>query len=148
MYQLQALKGAHTDMTGDAFKKMYNYKASLGPATNPLSPTMDIPASELALVAWGFMVTQYSQLELTMPGDKLVALSGLAKMIQGLIQDQYVAGLWRSSMFMGLLWRVDHRERRVEGKHDAPALRLVSPNLVLGVCSRYCGRNVGARRQG
>lgn len=121
MYQLQALKGVHTDVTGDAFKKIYNYKTSLGPTTNPLLPTMDIPASELALVAWSFIATQYSQLELTMPEDKLVALSGLAKMMQGLIQDQYVAGLWRSSMIMGLLWRVDHRERRVEGKDDARA---------------------------
>ena len=123
MYQLQALKGAHTDVTGDAFKKIYNYKTSLGPATNRLLPTMDIPANELALVAWSFIVTQYSPLELTMPGDKLVALSGLAKMMQGLIQDQYVAGLWRSSMIMGLLWRVDHCERRVEGKDDAHLLR-------------------------
>jgi hypothetical protein len=44
---------------------------------------------------------------LTNPGDKLIALSGIAKKMTEVIQDEYVAGMWRGYLASQLLWNVD-----------------------------------------
>jgi len=51
-------------------------------------------------MAWGGIVGEYSKRNLTVAKDKLVAFSGLVKLMQGFVQDRYVAGLWRSGMIM------------------------------------------------
>ncbi|KAI8625922.1 HET-domain-containing protein [Xylariaceae sp. FL1651] len=58
---------------------------------------------------WDRAVKAYSACSLTFPGDKLVALSGLAtemhrkQKLAGL-HDAYLAGLWKSSMPDSLMW--------------------------------------------
>jgi hypothetical protein len=49
----------------------------------------------------------YSNCLLTNPGDKLIALSGIAKKMTEIIQDEYIAGMWRQYLASQLLWRVD-----------------------------------------
>lgn len=56
------------------------------------------------LQIWGKIVKEYSSRKLTKGEDKLVALSGLAKEIQLRTGDEYLAGLWRRSLPMSLLW--------------------------------------------
>ena len=60
-------------------------------------------------VVWHEVVMEYSSAALTKPGDKLVAISGLAKAMQPLLDDKYVAGMWRRSLEASILWRARNR---------------------------------------
>ena len=54
---------------------------------------------------WRELATWYSSLSLTLPKDVLPALSGIARTFQRVRpQDQYLAGLWKSSMMDDLAW--------------------------------------------
>jgi len=54
---------------------------------------------------WQYIVINYSRCELTFPQDKLIALSGVARLFQQVTADRYLAGIWRSSIFRYLRWR-------------------------------------------
>ncbi|KAH7074856.1 heterokaryon incompatibility protein-domain-containing protein [Paraphoma chrysanthemicola] len=56
------------------------------------------------IVHWSEIVETYSKTTLTVPSDKLVALSGLASLFRSVTNDEYVAGLWRSCLEHMLLW--------------------------------------------
>jgi hypothetical protein len=45
------------------------------------------------------MVLKYNCAQLTKYDDKLVAFAGVAKEVQALLKDVYVAGLWRKHHF-------------------------------------------------
>lgn len=53
---------------------------------------------------WLDLIERYSQCQLTVAGDKLVAILALAKRIHERIGGQYCAGLWSNSLHAGLLW--------------------------------------------
>ena len=55
---------------------------------------------------WEHLVQTYMSCEITKLEDKLVALSGIAKEMQRLLQDDYLAGLWRRRLLDDLLWWV------------------------------------------
>ena len=58
---------------------------------------------------WSSIVSSYSVTTLTKGEDKLVAISGIAKRMQSLLDDEYLAGLWRKDLPCQLLWTVnDH----------------------------------------
>lgn len=44
---------------------------------------------------WCNIVNAYTRAKLTFSGDKLIALSAVAKTVRELLQDSYVAGMWR-----------------------------------------------------
>ncbi|KAH9213253.1 heterokaryon incompatibility protein-domain-containing protein, partial [Leptodontidium sp. 2 PMI_412] len=59
---------------------------------------------------WASLVEKYSSCSLTVQSDKLVAISGLARRVcgqLGLNPQDYVAGLWKSNLLYGLLYRVE-----------------------------------------
>lgn len=58
------------------------------------------------LEIWHRMVEQYSNLKLTRISDRLPALSGLAERIAPESRF-YLAGLWKDTLRLDLLWRVD-----------------------------------------
>ena len=58
---------------------------------------------------WNDVCENFSTKRLTVPSDMPIVLSGLAKdFAQRLPSDEYVAGLWRSTMPRSLLWRTSH----------------------------------------
>jgi hypothetical protein len=59
---------------------------------------------------WAWIVQTYSQGELSVLGDKLIALSGIANEMQTLVQDEYLGGLWRRSLLDELAWSVQYSE--------------------------------------
>ena len=59
------------------------------------------------LEIWSRIVEIYSKTDLTFAKDKLVALSGIARKMSGLIGDEYIAGLWSKYLPSQLLWRVE-----------------------------------------
>ncbi|KAK5010275.1 hypothetical protein LTR28_010883 [Elasticomyces elasticus] len=74
------------------------------------------------------MINLYSGLKFTYLEDKLVALAGLAMVMQQQAKDEYLAGIWRSDLGLGLLW-----ERTGAGQSDQtdiwdPAEPYVAPS--------------------
>ena len=55
---------------------------------------------------WGELINRYTICELTVPTDRVVAISGVAKRMGEMLQDDYVAGMWRRSLPYQLLWTV------------------------------------------
>jgi hypothetical protein len=53
---------------------------------------------------WQSVVSDFTLRDLTMPMDKLPALSGLTNNARLLSGDEYYAGLWRSCFPIDLLW--------------------------------------------
>jgi hypothetical protein len=54
---------------------------------------------------WYRLLQDYSQRQFTKENDRLIAISGLARIISKTITDHgYVAGLWKSDLIRGLLW--------------------------------------------
>jgi hypothetical protein len=56
---------------------------------------------------WRHTAANYSKCALTFPRDKLIAISGVAKEMSKVINDQYLAGLWRSQLPTTLLWSAE-----------------------------------------
>lgn len=68
---------------------------------------------------WLEILQRYSKCGLTKESDRLVAISGVARRIASFVKDQYVAGLWASSMPQALGWkgeRSDYHRRRADGE--------------------------------
>ncbi|KAH6853261.1 hypothetical protein B0I37DRAFT_2902 [Chaetomium sp. MPI-CAGE-AT-0009] len=62
----------------------------LGQATSP----DNVPWYEIREM-WNYLVMEYTTYDLTVPSDKLIAISGIAKRVAMDIQeDKYVAGMW------------------------------------------------------
>ncbi|KAL1599536.1 hypothetical protein SLS60_007339 [Paraconiothyrium brasiliense] len=59
-----------------------------------------------SIKAWRQAVKQYAQLNLTFPKDRFPALAGIAKTWNAQYETQYLAGLWRESIHLDLLWLV------------------------------------------
>ena len=57
---------------------------------------------------WYDIVEHYTKCELSYKSDMLPALSGVATQYQKLTGDRYFAGLWKSDLARGLLWRTPH----------------------------------------
>lgn len=82
---------------------------------------------------WFELVQSYSACTLTVPTDKLVAISALARRLQTYIQDDYVAGMWRKSLEADLLWRVREPDtpRSISSPYIAPSWSWASTNVEL-----------------
>lgn len=53
---------------------------------------------------WSVVINEYTDRNLTMPGDKLLAVGGLATEFNHAFGDQYIAGMWKSQLFKSLQW--------------------------------------------
>ena len=56
------------------------------------------------LKKWNELVSDYTSRELTHESDRLIAIKGLATLMQKTLGDDYHAGLWRSAFEQQLLW--------------------------------------------
>lgn len=57
---------------------------------------------------WHDLIESYSIRKLTFMGDKLPAVSGVAKYMQDATSSAYLAGLWKDNLPMDLCWSVDY----------------------------------------
>jgi hypothetical protein len=53
---------------------------------------------------WYQAIEEYSRREMSLPEDKLPAISGLAIELARIIQDEYIAGLWLRDVLKSLMW--------------------------------------------
>jgi hypothetical protein len=77
----------------------------------------------LMLNDWKTIIEIYGDLELTKPTDKLVALSAVAKHWKALLQDEFLAGLWKGDLIYQLLWR----NCQMEGKYPHRSAEYCAP---------------------
>lgn len=86
--------------------------------TSPKAPQDPLPQ---LFSDWKDIVVQYSKCDLTVAGDKLIAVSGLAKEMRRRLQElgvqrhRYLAGLWEEHFLQTLAWTlgIDEKGRRV-----------------------------------
>ncbi|KAK8211808.1 heterokaryon incompatibility protein-domain-containing protein [Phyllosticta capitalensis] len=79
------------------------------PESSSVSTTSDVFDTSEGLKnvvkTWHNVVEKYSQLSLSKASDRLPAIAGVAKVMQTFRRDdEYLAGLWRSSLFEDLIW--------------------------------------------
>ncbi|KAH0420923.1 heterokaryon incompatibility protein [Colletotrichum camelliae] len=65
-------------------------------------------------LSWWNFVDKYSTCALTFPQDRLLAMSAIAKRIRSFTGDEYVAGLWRSTLAQDLMWRTVRESKAPE----------------------------------
>ncbi|KAI1379433.1 HET-domain-containing protein [Hypoxylon crocopeplum] len=53
---------------------------------------------------WSSVVSEYSNKQLTYEMDRFPALSGIAQYFGRVLQDEYVAGLWKRDIYKALFW--------------------------------------------
>ena len=87
-------------------RKPLEMKALKAPLLGPdTMPSRRKTAEKHAYNFWDDTIEAYPIKDLTREEDKLVAISGIAKKVQDVVKDEYVAGLWKRNMIYGLLWR-------------------------------------------
>lgn len=95
-------------VAGGSLKSLVPYQARQSlPETSPTTATDQSYSPADTYNRWKLVVEVYSKTKLTKSEDKLIALSGIAKMVSDQVHDEYQAGLWRHHMEHQLLWRVD-----------------------------------------
>lgn len=77
---------------------------------------------------WVDAVEAYTPKKLTRDEDKIVAIAGIAKMVQHALKDDYIAGLWMGNLLQGLLWRAKIRYARPPTRWRAPSWSWASVN--------------------
>jgi hypothetical protein len=80
---------------------------------------------------WRAMVTEYSARILTFQTDKLPALSGIAELVRRMRKDDYLAGLWSSTLAFDLCWYASYHDNSSSGRvsiYTAPSWSWASIN--------------------
>ncbi|KAI1746207.1 heterokaryon incompatibility protein-domain-containing protein [Xylaria scruposa] len=62
--------------------------------------------------SWLAALFQYTMRSITVPSDRLPAFAAIAEQFSILNQDQYLAGLWRKTLLLDLLWAVNNKCER------------------------------------
>jgi hypothetical protein len=80
------------------------------------------------LKTWDHCIRVYSEASLTYETDKLVAISGIARAMQDVIGDRYVAGIWQSQLSSQLFWNVTVPWKGPSKEYVAPSWSWASVN--------------------
>jgi hypothetical protein len=91
------------------------------PLENPILKPRFSDTATHPIDLWKTIVGLYSRCALTVSDDKLVALSGVAKVYQDATGEEHVAGLWKSCMIELMRWFVTMRIQRVYVGYRAPS---------------------------
>lgn len=91
-----------------------------------LSPSQTV---DEGIGQWGTIVNTYSACGLTMLGDKLIAISGVANYLRDELKMEYCVGLWRPKMEIQLAWVVQSLQGDRPPRNDlAPTWSWASVN--------------------
>lgn len=88
--------GGHDCMTAKYFSRNLHHLAN--------SPKEDV------LENWSEVLENFSGRQITKEEDRFPALSGVVKRFEEMLEDTYIAGLWRSDLPLELLWYVESPE--------------------------------------
>ena len=115
----------------------------------PLSPIDRLYPAPGPHDFWNRIVVEYSKCDLTYESDKLVALAGIARQVQLVTGDDYVAGMWKSQFPLSLGWHVERVQdprvplARRPSAYRAPSWSWASVNapILCGYDPKYSGNN-------
>ncbi|EFX01376.1 tol-like protein [Grosmannia clavigera kw1407] len=97
---------------GDDFVQAWEPAVFRAPSLSSGPPVR--PDVETVRYGWRRLVMQYTSRSLSFPGDKLPAIAAAAVRVgEALRQDDYVAGLWKSSLIHDLFWKTVQTTRQV-----------------------------------
>ncbi|KAJ2992635.1 hypothetical protein NUW58_g2099 [Xylaria curta] len=77
---------------------------------------------------WRFVIRKYGLCALTVPGDKLIAIAGVARMFGNVRKSRYLAGLWEHTLLEDLLWYRSGDSYRRPTDYRAPTWSWASVN--------------------
>ncbi|KAG5803840.1 hypothetical protein H9Q74_011665 [Fusarium xylarioides] len=63
---------------------------------------------------WSTLVLCYMRSSITDPYDRLPALAGIAERLNTIIKDEYIAGCWKSNIWLDLLWWHEDGRSQIE----------------------------------
>ncbi len=88
-------------------------------------------ADQNGLSRWFGIIWHYGTCSVSDPSDKLSALANIARAFRGILEDEYVAGLWKSSLIECLCWQsVDCTP---VGEYRAPSWSWASVDGLVGM---------------
>ncbi|KAF9480854.1 HET-domain-containing protein, partial [Pholiota conissans] len=64
------------------------------------------PSDEDLRERWRRTLLDYSERKITVASDKFVALASIVEVFQSVMNDQYIAGLWKNNLLHDLHWKV------------------------------------------
>jgi hypothetical protein len=89
-----------------------NHHYDIGPLTNRIVRKLvqdDLQNSDKIYKYWEGIIESYSCRQLSRKVDKLPAVSGLARAVSAVLNDDYLAGLWKRDLSYSLCWSTfDH----------------------------------------
>ena len=119
---------------GAPFQRLFNLdnKYQIGRLQQGL-----VQGAEETYAAWNDVCEKLSERDLTKPTDMAIVLSDLAKDFADILpEDQYIAGLWRSTLPQSLLWYV--RTCKSDGhEYIAPSWSWLSKNGIVTLANRF-----------
>ncbi|KAL5356657.1 heterokaryon incompatibility protein-domain-containing protein [Aspergillus floccosus] len=65
---------------------------------------------------WHEVVNEYTSRELTIPSDRLPAISGIAQVVQDITKSRYIAGVWLDNLLADFIWQAA-MNNNIEGSH-------------------------------
>jgi hypothetical protein len=112
-------EGMSSAYTGDCVDGQLDFKQGtnlfLPPSQLGLHATADSKYYKFHDI-WRRLGGTYGRCDLTEPNkDKLMAIPGLARVIQRELDDQDLAGLWKKNLLGELLWQVHKTQWRIQG---------------------------------
>lgn len=103
-------------------KELRLNKTRLKSTFNLIEQASVLGNSSSVLESWREIVRAYTACQLTVPSDKLPAISSLAKKMRALLNDQYVVGLWRRILVEEMLWWVARGQTSRPQEYRAPSV--------------------------
>lgn len=79
--------------------------------------------------AWQGFVWHYASTNLTFETDRFPAIIGIARIYDGFLHDNFLAGLWEGDLVRSLLWELDTKARRIQSAQIAPSWSWASLSL-------------------
>ncbi|KAL2284957.1 hypothetical protein FJTKL_08508 [Diaporthe vaccinii] len=99
-----------------------------------MSHTNGLATRRQMLTLWYRILNEYSLRQLSFESDRLDAISGLAERLSRITGDEYIGGMWRSSLLECLQWRTNTQNRGKEAirqtRHRAPTWSWASCELL------------------
>lgn len=118
--------GGNLDTSLAKFRTYFQKHALTSISMSSTSMDPNVRDSKEAYEVWQDLIETYSGTNLTNPLDKLVALSGIAKLMSTFVQGTYIAGMWRENIERDLLWFKDVYSQEFAPKPSANLYRAPS----------------------
>ncbi|PMD19841.1 HET-domain-containing protein, partial [Hyaloscypha hepaticicola] len=92
------------DASVSSYSPRLEIKKFIGEINTKTGNEADGPQEQEILDLWDSLVTMYSDKKVTYAPDRLLALESLARVFHKVLQDDYMAGMWRSGFPESMAW--------------------------------------------